>query len=102
MNVFQNDAEALAEFLLTKVRQWAMAARTGAVVVRVFSLLDFCRYGAIVVCAFEQTCKRKLMLAVFRFVEASENVLNPLKKLVANQWRVRAFVKAFPPSRTTR
>lgn len=61
-------------------------------VVGVFPLLQLRGHHTVVIGASKQARKRKLVLAVFGFVVASEYGLNSLKEVIVDEGRVSPFV----------
>ncbi|MGC2267294.1 MAG: hypothetical protein WA608_10935 [Candidatus Acidiferrales bacterium] len=64
VNILQNLAEPLTQFLLSKVGQLTLTARPRATVIGVFRFLDFRSDQALVIRTFQQSPERKIMLAI--------------------------------------
>ncbi len=97
VDVFQDLAQAVGQEFLAEVGELAFAAKTGTAVVDISGLLEFRCNHAIVICAPEQPAKGEFMPPVLRLVVPSKHGLHLLKKLNADQRRVRAAVEfVFP------
>ncbi|MBZ5643906.1 MAG: hypothetical protein LAO19_14180 [Acidobacteriia bacterium] len=99
VNILQNLAQTVADFLLAEVRKLARTAMPSTPVICIAILLNFSRYSALVVCAVKHPGKRKLMLPVFWPVMPLKNVLNLLEELTGNKRCMCPLVRLSLPNK---